>query len=185
VLAAFPVSYSKAMIARPESPAARPLRIAVVLPAFNESRHLRDVVAELPGWVDRILIIDDASTDDTLAVARGIADERVHVIHHEINVGVGGAMCTGYRAALEENCDVVVKMDADGQMDVSELPVLLRPIGLGLADYVKGNRFRRTGRPPDMPARRWFGNVVLSFLTKVASGYWHGRVQGVVATPPS
>jgi uncharacterized membrane protein len=82
-------------------------------------------------------------------------------------------MRTGYEAALRDDCDVIVKMDADGQMEVSELPILLRPIRLGLADYVKGNRFRFTGRPVGMPGRRWFGNVALSFLTKIASGYWH------------
>ena len=119
------------------------------------------------------VIVDDASTDDTAAVADGLADDRVQVIHHSTNTGVGGAMCSGYEAALQDDCDVVVKMDADGQMEVSELAILLRPISLGMADYAKGNRFRESGRPASMPAFRWFGNVVLSFLTKVASGYWH------------
>ena len=151
----------------------RVLRVGVVLPAHDESRHLAGVVAGLPEWVDRVLIVDDASTDDTLAVARGLEDERVRVIHHDVNTGVGGAMRSGYRAALAETCDVVVKMDGDGQMDAAELLVLLRPIRLGMAEYAKGNRFRQTGRPPDMPRHRWFGNVMLSFLTKVASGYWH------------
>ena len=156
-----------------ESAQSRPLRIGVVLPAHNEARHLAKVVAALPAWVDRIFIVDDASADETLHVAQGIADRRVRTIHHDTNTGVGGAMRSGYGAALEEDCDVVVKRDADGQMDPAELPSLLRPIRLGMADYVKGNRFRRTGRPPDRPAHRWFGNVMLSFLTKVASGYWH------------
>lgn len=149
------------------------LRVGVVLPAHNESRHLAGVVADLPDWVDTVLIVDDASTDDTLAVALDLADERVRVIQHDVNTGVGGAMRSGYQAALAEGCDVVVKMDGDGQMDAAELLVLLRPVRLGMADYAKGNRFRQTGRPPDMPRHRWFGNVMLSFLTKVASGYWH------------
>lgn len=155
------------------SPSSRSLTVGVVLPAFNEARHLAGVVAALPADVDDIFIVDDASTDETLEVARSLPDPRVRVLHHDMNTGVGGAMRTGYAAALAEGCDVVVKMDADGQMDAAELPVLLRPIVLGMAEYAKGNRFRRTGRPPDMPARRWFGNVMLSFLTKVASGYWH------------
>ena len=149
------------------------LSYCVILPAYNESRHLETVVARIPDWVDGILIVDDASTDDTLRVAEGLADARVRVFHHDENRGVGGAMVTGFHAALDGGYDVAVKMDADDQMDADELPTLVRPIELGMAEYVKGNRFRRTGRPPSMPGSRWFGNVVLSFLTKVASGYWH------------
>jgi hypothetical protein len=82
-------------------------------------------------------------------------------------------MVTGFRAALDGGFDVAIKMDADDQMDARELPILVRPIELRMAEYVKGNRFRRTGRPSSMPRLRWFGNVILSFLTKIASGYWH------------
>ncbi len=149
------------------------LSYCVILPAYNESRHLETVVGRIPDWVDGIVIVDDASTDDTLRVADGLGDPRVRVLHHENNQGVGGAMVTGFRAALDGDYDVAIKMDADDQMDASELPTLIRPIELSMAEYVKGNRFRRTGRPPSMPGARWFGNVVLSFLTKVASGYWH------------
>jgi dolichol-phosphate mannosyltransferase len=149
------------------------LKCCVVLPAYNESLHLETVVGRIPAWVDGIIVVDDASTDDTLRVAQSLTDTRVQVHHHEKNRGVGGAMVTGFRAALDGGYDVAIKMDADDQMDAEELPVLVRPIELGLAEYVKGNRFRRTGRPSAMPGRRWFGNVVLSFLTKVASGYWH------------
>jgi len=149
------------------------LKYCVILPAFNEGRHLATVVGRIPDWVDGIIVVDDASTDDTLKVAESLADPRVRVQHHEKNRGVGGAMVTGFRAALEAGYDVAIKMDADDQMDAEELPSLVRPIELGMAEYVKGNRFRRAGRPSAMPGRRWFGNVVLSFLTKVASGYWH------------
>ena len=131
------------------------------------------VVARIPAWVTGIIVVDDASTDDTLAVAQSLTDSRVTVLHHDHNRGVGGAMVTGYRAALEAGYDVVVKMDADDQMDADELPALVRPIELGMAEYTKGNRFRRTGWPKGMPRTRWFGSVALSFLTKVASGYWH------------
>ncbi len=149
------------------------LTYCVVLPAYNEGRHLASVVSRVPDWVDSIVIVDDASTDDTLRIAQSLTDARIHVEHHEKNRGVGGAMVTGFRAALDGGFDVAIKMDADDQMDASELPTLVRPIELGMAEYVKGNRFRRTGRPSSMPRLRWFGNVVMSFLTKVASGYWH------------
>jgi len=149
------------------------LLCCVVLPAYNEARALAAVVARIPAWVTGIIVVDDASTDDTLAVAQSLTDPRVTVLHHDDNRGVGGAMVTGFLAALDGGYDVVIKMDADDQMDAAELPTLVRPIELGMAEYVKGNRFRRTGRPPSMPGSRWFGNVVLSFLTKVASGYWH------------
>ncbi len=149
------------------------LSYCVIMPAYNESRHLADVVGRIPDWIDRIIIVDDCSSDDTLSVARSITAPRVLVLHHERNQGVGGAMVTGFRAALGADYDVVIKMDADGQMDCADLPTLVRPIELGMAEYVKGNRFRRSGRPKSMPAMRWFGNVALSFLTKIASGYWH------------
>jgi glycosyltransferase involved in cell wall biosynthesis len=149
------------------------IKYCVILPAYNESLHLAAVVSHVPDWVDGIVIVDDASTDDTLSVARSLTDARIRVCHNETNLGVGGAMVTGFRAAASGDFDVAIKMDADGQMDAGELVTLVRPIELGMAEYVKGNRFRRTGRPSAMPARRWFGNVVLSFLTKVASGYWH------------
>src|SRR5271157_2837173 len=96
----------------------RLLRVGVVMPAYNEALHIAGVVAQLPAWIDRVVIVDDASTDDTAAVADGLANDRVQVTHHAANTGVGGAMCTGYEAALKDDCDVVVKMDADGQMEV-------------------------------------------------------------------
>ena len=133
------------------------LKYCVILPAFNEGRHLATVVGRIPDWVDGIIVVDDASTDDALKVAESLADPRVRVQHHEKNRGVGGAMVTGFRAALEAGYDVAIKMDADDQMDAEELPSLVRPIELGMAEYVKGNLFRRAGRPSAMPGRRWFG----------------------------
>ena len=149
------------------------LSYCVILPAYNEGRHLETVVGRIPAWVDSIIVVDDASSDDTLAIGENLLDRRVRVLHHEVNQGVGGAMVTGFKAALEGGCDVVIKVDADDQMDATELPALVGPIELGLAEYVKGNRFRSAGRPVSMPGSRWIGNVALSFLTKVASGYWH------------
>ena len=148
---------TKASVARGDDEHER-LRCCMVLPAYNEARALAAVVARIPAWVTGIIVVDDASTDDTLSVAQSLTDPRVTVLHHDDNRGVGGAMVTGYRAALEVGYDVVVKMDADDQMDADELPALVRPIELGMAEYTKGNRFRRSGRPKGMPRMRWLAS---------------------------
>jgi dolichol-phosphate mannosyltransferase len=149
------------------------VRCCVVLPAHNEEAHIADTLRTVPRWIDGIVVVDDGSSDQTRELASGIADSRVRVLSHEENQGVGAAMRTGYRAALRDGYDVIVKMDADGQMDATELWKLVRPLALGLAEYTKGNRFRIAGQPPGMPRTRWLGNVSLSFLNKVATGYWH------------
>lgn len=148
-------------------------RIAVVLPSYNEGRHVCDVIATLPEWVWRVYVIDDCSTDDTAACVAPLLGDRVHYICHEVNSGVGGAMRTGYGAALADGASIVVKMDADGQMDPADLANIVEPIRLGMAEYVKGNRFRVLHRAKGMPNHRRFGNVAMSFANKVASGYWH------------
>lgn len=147
--------------------------LAVVLPAHNEARHIGEVISSMPAFVDAIIVVDDASTDDTAEVARTSGDARVEVLVHASNAGVGRAMRTGYRRALERGFDVVAKMDADGQMNPRELARVVEPIVHGVADYTKGNRFYFRGATRTMPARRNFGNQLLAFLTKVASGYWH------------
>lgn len=152
---------------------AQTLSVAVVVPAHNEAAHVGDVVRSIPAFVDRVIVIDDASTDETAATVRALDDARVHLISHEQNAGVGGAMRTGYKFAMAEGYDLVAKIDADGQMCAEELRRLVDPICLGLADYTKGNRFYFRGATRGMPAERSFGNTLLSFLTKVASGYWH------------
>lgn len=154
-------------------PVCKPLTVALVMPAHNEERHIGAAISAVPSSVTRIIVVDDASTDGTAAVASAAADPRVVVIRHEQNKGVGGAMCTGYRLALDESYDLVAKMDADGQMVPEELDTLLEPFARGLADYTKGNRFYFRGGAKSMPVHRGFGNVALSFLTKLASGYWH------------
>lgn len=147
--------------------------VAVVLPSYNESAHVASVIRSIPEWVDSIIIVDDASSDGTADVARATEDLRLTVIVHERNRGVGGATVTGYRAALELGYDIVVKMDADGQMDSNELARLVRPIAEGRADYTKGNRFLGNQGIGKMPRLRKAGSIVLSFLTKMSSGYWH------------
>ncbi|HEX4418482.1 MAG TPA: glycosyltransferase family 2 protein [Kofleriaceae bacterium] len=156
----------------------RGLRIAVVIPAFNERGKIAGTVATVPDFIDDILVVDDASRDDTSGQARTAADGRtrpagVEVIRHAANRGVGGAITTGYRRALAVGADVAVVMAGDGQMDPRDLPALLEPIARGAADYVKGNRFLHPEIWTAMPASRIVGNVVLSAATKLTSGYRH------------
>lgn len=147
--------------------------VAVVLPAYNESAHIGEVIATIPQWVDHILVVDDASTDNTADVAASLNDARVTLLRHQTNGGVGASMVTGYKEALNTGCDIVVKMDADGQMLPSDLERLVRPIAMGIAEYAKGNRFYFRNATREMPMVRGFGNAFLSLLTKAASGYWH------------
>jgi glycosyltransferase involved in cell wall biosynthesis len=148
--------------------------IAVVIPAFNVAGSIDNVLRELPANAGDIIVVDDGSTDGTAAVVerRAREDGRIRLLRHDRNRGVGAAMVTGYRAALETPARIVVKVDGDGQMPVALLPALLRPLLTGEADYAKGNRFRDFQAIRKMPAIRRFGNVVLSFLAKAATGYW-------------
>ncbi len=148
------------------------MRVAVVIPAFNESRAIAATVATVPDFVDEILVIDDASSDDTSARAQA-SSTRALVIRHKNNSGVGRAITTGYRRALVLGVDVAVVMAGDGQMDPGDLPALLDPIADGDADYVKGNRFKHPEIWSAMPATRIVGNVLLSAATRVTSGYRH------------
>lgn len=152
----------------------RSLRVAVVIPAFNEASKIAATVASVPDWVDHVIVVDDASRDATAAIARDAAPSRAfEVISHETNRGVGAAIATGYRRAVALACDVAVVMAGDGQMDPRDLPALLAPIADGTADYVKGNRFKHPEIWSAMPASRIVGNVLLSAATKVTSGYRH------------
>ena len=151
----------------------RNLRVAVVVPAYNEARAIGNAVATMPALVDRVIVVDDASADDTGARARDIGDPRVEVVRHPDNRGVGAAIVTGYRRALAEEMDAVAVMAGDGQMDPDDLPALLDPIAGGAAGYVKGNRFLHPDVWSAMPRARIVGNVVLSAATRVTSGYRH------------
>ena len=148
-------------------------RIAVVIPAYNEEELLAPTVEGIPGFVDRIYIVDDHSTDATLERARGLPDVRLHVIEHERNEGVGAAIVTGYRLALAERVDVTAVMAADNQMDPEDLRHLCEPVVRGELDYAKANRLFTGQAWQLIPRYRYLGNAVLSLLTKIASGYWH------------
>jgi glycosyltransferase involved in cell wall biosynthesis len=148
-------------------------RVAVVVPAFDEERLIATTLAGIPEFVDRVIVVDDASRDGTAQSARATGDSRVDVISHDKNQGVGAAILTGYRRALDEGIDVTCVMAGDNQMDPSDLEAIAGPVARGEVDYSKANRLF-TGRAWELiPHTRYLGNAVLSLLTKIASGYWH------------
>ncbi len=148
--------------------------LAVVIPCFRVRRHILEVLAAVPTSVGRIYVVDDACTEGTGdLVESGCRDPRVKVLRHSTNQGVGGATITGYRAALADGARIVVRLDGDGQMDPALIARLVRPIETGEADYAKGNRFFELSGLRAMPWLRLFGNSVLSFASKLSSGYWN------------
>jgi glycosyltransferase involved in cell wall biosynthesis len=147
--------------------------IAVIIPCYNVEGSIRRTIERMPDCVDRIIAVEDASTDGTRQALAALGDARLIVLHHDRNQGVGGAMATGFAHALDLDVDLVVKLDGDGQMDPALIPALAGPITDDVCDYAKGNRFLHTRELRRMPVSRKFGNVVLTFLTKLASGYWH------------
>ncbi len=149
--------------------------IAAVIPCYRVERDIQSVLGAIPSYIKHIIVVDDASPDSTadLVSASAKADPRILLIRHPSNQGVGGAMVTGYRQALELEAQIVVKIDGDGQMDMDHLPKLLHPLIEGKADYTKGNRFRDFKSLQQMPLIRRVGNMGLAFLAKAATGYWH------------
>jgi len=148
--------------------------IAVVIPSYRVTRHILDVIAGIGPEVARIYVVDDKCPDASGAFVRAhCSDPRVTVLEHAENQGVGGAVMTGYRAAIDDGAQVIVKIDGDGQMDAALLPDFVAPILAGEADYTKGNRFFDLEQIRQMPGMRLFGNAVLSLMTKVSSGYWN------------
>jgi len=148
-------------------------RIAAVVPAHNEEAHIGRVIATMPDFVDEIVVVDDLSTDSTAQLAEDVGDARVTVIRHEQNLGVGGAIISGHRAAMALGADVNVVMAGDGQMDPRFLPTLLDPVVEDGYGFAKANRFFSMDSFAGMPRHRILGNIALSFATKAASGYWH------------
>lgn len=150
-----------------------PPRVAVVIPCFRARDHVARVIARLPAFVSSIIVVDDACPDRSGDAVAALGDPRVTLLRHTENQGVGGATWTGIKHAHHAGAEVIVKMDADDQMDPDQLPALVAPILEGEADYTKGNRFLHARELGGMPALRRLGNLGLSFLTKVASGYWN------------
>ena len=148
-------------------------RVAVVIPSYRTREHVLGVIAGIPKSVERVYVVDDACPEGSGAwVEANCSDRRVRVHRNATNQGVGGSVIAGYRLAVEDGMDVVVKMDGDGQMDPAALPELIGPILRGEADYTKGNRFYDLSQIGRMPKARILGNAALSFLTKISSGYW-------------
>lgn len=148
-------------------------KIAVVIPCYNVKRHVLQVISEIGAECTRIYAVDDACPHGSGDfIEEHCKDARVKVLRNSENQGVGGAVITGYRAALADGMDIAVKVDGDGQMDPTLLPYFVQPILDGLADYTKGNRFQSFYAVRQMPKLRLIGNAGLSFMTKLSSGYW-------------
>ena len=148
--------------------------VAAVIPCYRVEREILSVLQTIPSYVRHVIVVDDASPDSTadLVAAAAREQDRIRLFRHPQNRGVGGAMLTGYRQALELEAQIVVKIDGDGQMDMDHLPRLLEPLVEGRADYTKGNRFRDFKSLQRMPLVRRLGNMGLGFLAKAATGYW-------------
>jgi glycosyltransferase involved in cell wall biosynthesis len=146
-------------------------RVAVVVPAFNEADKIARTLRSIPGFVDHVLVVDDGSADATARVATRSQRRGLEVLRHPENRGVGGAIATGYTRAFELGADVTAVMAGDSQMDPADLVGLVTVVVSGQADYAKGNRFLWPRGWRAMPASRLVGNVVLSWLTRLASGY--------------
>lgn len=150
-------------------------QIAVVVPCYNEESQIEQVIATIPDYIDAIVVIDDVSRDNTVKVIERAQQDnpKVVLIKHDKNQGVGGAIASGYKWARDNNMDIAVVMAGDGQMDPDELPKLIEPIVNGETDYTKTNRLFYGDAFNQIPKVRYFGNSILSLLTKIASGYWH------------
>lgn len=151
-------------------------KIAVVIPYYNAERHISSVVSKLPEYITDIIIVNDRSPD-VLPIAKVeevVKQEvRLHILDNKINLGVGGATKKGFQFALENKFDIVIKIDSDDQMDTSYLPKMIQPILEKKAHVTKGNRFKKTKELKKMPFVRRFGNLGISFLAKIATGYWN------------
>ncbi len=151
-------------------------QVAVVIPCYNEGHLVGRVIETMPDFVDRLYLVDDQSSDDTAEVIQRYADadpERIRFIAHAVNQGVGGAIASGYKAALADRMDVTAVMAGDAQMDPADLPAIVAPVARGECDYTKGNRLFTGDAWKIIPRVRYLGNSMISLLTKIASGYWH------------
>ena len=156
------------------SPSGTKFKVAVVIPAYKVSKHIVSVVNSIPKEVDYIVVVDDACPEGSgKQLRKSRISRKVVILEHSVNIGVGGAMKTGYQSAQKLGADLVVKIDGDGQMDSSLIPNLIKPILYGNADYSKGNRFYTFNLVKEMPKIRLFGNIILSFVSKLSTGFYH------------
>jgi len=147
--------------------------ICVVVPSYMEEGNIGKVIKTMPNFVDHIVIVDDGSRDKTYEKALECCDERVVISRHKENQGVGAAIITGHKKAIELGADVSVVMAGDGQMDPKYLPNLISAVTNNGYVYAKGNRFLEKDHTQSMPRIRVIGNILLSFMTKIVSGYWY------------
>jgi glycosyltransferase involved in cell wall biosynthesis len=149
--------------------------ICVVIPAYNEETQITRVIETMPDFVDLMIIVDDKSSDNTVNIVQKMQNtyDMVKLVQHETNIGVGGAIATGYKIARDQKYDVAVVMAGDGQMDPQDLTLIIDPVVTGKTDYSKGNRLFTGEAYQKIPKVRYFGNAFLSLFTKIASGYWH------------
>jgi glycosyltransferase involved in cell wall biosynthesis len=148
-------------------------KLFVIVPAYNEAEKIAETLKGVPLYVDGIVVVDDASRDETWKEAARVEDPRITMIRHDTNRGVGGSMKSGYAQALASGAEILVKIDGDGQMDTAFLPNLIDPLIHDGFGYTKGNRFLHDDALTQMPRHRLVGNFLLTFLTKQASGYWN------------
>lgn len=151
-------------------------KIAVVIPYYNAAKHISKVVTKLPEYITDVIIVNDKSPDviPIKVLKKEInSNTRLHILENNINLGVGGATKKGFQFALEQQFDIVIKIDADDQMDTTYLPVMIQPILEKKVHVTKGNRFKKTKELKKMPFIRRFGNLGISFLAKIATGYWN------------
>jgi len=149
--------------------------VAAVIPCYNEQKQIIKVLDTMPSYVDHLIVINDASLDNTLSLIKEKMAKggKIKLINHDKNRGVGGAIASGYKWARDNNYDIAVVMAGDGQMDPEDLPAILDPVASGKVDYSKGNRLFSGKAYKVIPKIRYYGNAILSLLTKIASGYWH------------
>ena len=149
--------------------------ISVVVPAYNEGKLIKKTICSIPDLVDRIIVVNDASSDNTGQLEKETAekDQRIELIEHNVNQGVGGAIVTGYKRARDLEMDITVVMAGDAQMDPEDLVNIIDPVAAGNAGYTKGNRLFYGDAWNMIPHHRYLGNSFLSLMTKIASGYWH------------
>ncbi len=150
-------------------------KISVVIPAYNVEKLIGRVILTMPNFIDKMVVVDDNSTDKTNEVVQGLQgnNKKIILIKHDKNQGVGGAIATGYKWSRDNDFDVAIVMAGDAQMDPDDLPRLLEPVVGGEVEYSKGNRLSTGEAFKKIPRIKYFGNSILSFLTKIASGYWH------------
>jgi dolichol-phosphate mannosyltransferase len=149
------------------------MKIAVIIPSYRVKSHIKAVIEAVGDEVAAIYVVDDCCPEESgKFVETECHDPRLKVLYNKTNMGVGGATLKGFSTAVEDGADILVKLDGDGQMDPAALPQLIGPLLEGYADYAKGNRFFELEMVAKMPKVRLLGNLGLSFMTKLSSGYW-------------